>query len=69
MSICYHAVCKAVAMGEIPTSHVQTKNNFSDFMTKVTYRQKWCCLVGSELSDIYDDHSNKKSSCAESTAE
>jgi hypothetical protein len=37
LSICYHAVHEAVAMGEILTSHVQTKNNFSDFMTKVTY--------------------------------
>jgi hypothetical protein len=37
LSICYHAVRKAVAMGEILTSHVRTENNFSDFMTKVTY--------------------------------
>jgi hypothetical protein len=37
LSICYHAVCKAVVMGEILTSHVRTENNFSDFMTKVTY--------------------------------
>jgi hypothetical protein len=33
-------------MGEIPTSHVQTKNNFSDFMTNRTYGQKRCHLVG-----------------------
>jgi hypothetical protein len=69
LSICYHAVCNAVAMGEILTSHVQTKNNFSDFMMKVTYGQKQHHLVGSVLSDIYDDHSDKKSRCAESTAE
>ena len=69
LSICYHAVCKAVAMGEILTSHVRTKNNFSDFMTKVPYGQKWCHLVGSVLLDIYDDHSNKKSRLAESAAE
>jgi hypothetical protein len=37
LSICYHAVREAVAMGEILMSHVQTENNFSDFMTKVTY--------------------------------
>jgi hypothetical protein len=37
LSICYHAVREAVAMDEILTSHVQTKNNVSDFMTKVTY--------------------------------
>ena len=69
LSICYHAVRKAVAMGEILTSHVRTKNNFSDFMTKVTYGQKRRHLVGSILFDIYDDHSNKKSRLAESTAE
>ncbi len=69
LSICYHAVRKAVAMGEILTSHVRTENNFSDFMTKVTYGQKWRHLVGSILFDIYDDHSNKKSRLAESTAE
>jgi hypothetical protein len=47
-------------MGKILTSHVQTKNNFSDFMTKVTYGQKRHHLVGSVLFDIYDDRSNKK---------
>jgi hypothetical protein len=56
LSICYHAVHKAVAMGEIPMSHVWSKNNFSDFMTKVTYGQKRCHLVASVLFDIYDDH-------------
>ncbi len=67
--ICYHAVRKAVAMGDILTSHVRTENNFSDFMMKVTYGQKRHHLVGFVLSDIYDDYSNKKSRCAESTAE
>jgi hypothetical protein len=56
-------------MGEILMSHVRTKNNFSDLMTKVIYRQKRRYLVGSVLFDIYDDHSNKKSRLAESTAE
>jgi hypothetical protein len=69
LSICHHAVRNAVAMGEILTSHVRTKNNFSDFMTKVIYGQKRHHLVGSVLFDIYDDHSNKKSRLAESTAE
>jgi hypothetical protein len=40
LSFFYHAVCKAVAMGEILMSHVWTKNNVSAFMTKVTYSQK-----------------------------
>jgi hypothetical protein len=57
LSICSHAVREAVAMGEILTSHVRTKNNFSDFMTKVIYRQKRHHLVGSVLFDIYDDYS------------
>ncbi len=56
-------------MGKILMSHVQTKNNFSDYMTKVTYGQKRRHLVGSVLFDIYDDHLNKKSRLAESTAE
>ncbi len=69
LSICYHAVCEAAAMGEILMSHVRTKNNFSEFMTKVTFGQKRRHLVASILFDIYDDHSNKKSRLAESTAE
>jgi hypothetical protein len=47
-------------MGEKLTSHVWTANNFSNFMMKVTYGQKWHHSVGSVLFDIYDDHSNKK---------
>jgi hypothetical protein len=39
LSTYYHTVCKDVAMGEILMSHVRTENNFSDFMTKVTYGQ------------------------------
>jgi hypothetical protein len=69
LSIRYHAVHEAVAMGEILMSHVRTENNFSDFMMKVTYGQKQRHLVGSVLFDIYDDHFNKKSRLAESTAE
>jgi hypothetical protein len=68
LSICYHAVREAVAMGEVLTSNVRTENNFSSFMTKMIYGQKRCHLVGSILSDIYDDHFTKKSR-AESTAE
>jgi hypothetical protein len=40
LSIRYYTVCKAAGMGEILMSHVRTENNFSDFMTKVTYGQK-----------------------------
>jgi hypothetical protein len=69
LSICYHAVREAVLMGEILTSHVRTENNFSGFMTKVTYGRKRRHLVGSVLFDIYDDHSNKKSRLTENPAE
>ncbi len=69
LSICYHAVCKAVVMGAILTSHMRTENNFSDFMTKVTYGQKRHHLMSSVLFVICDDHSNNKSRLAESTAE
>jgi hypothetical protein len=69
LSVCYHAACKAVAIGEILMSHVRTENNFSDFMMKVTYKQEWRQLVGSVLFDTYDAHSNMKSRLAECTAE
>ncbi len=48
-------------MGEKMTSHVWIENNFSDFMTKVTYGQKRRHLVSSILFGIYDDHFNKNS--------
>jgi len=59
-SICYHAVCEAVAMGEILTTHIKTDNNLSGFMTKVTFGQKHRHLVGSVLYDLYDDYPSKK---------
>ena len=60
LSICYHAVRKAVAMGKILTTHTKTDNNLSDFMTKVTFGQKRRNLVGSVLYDLYDDYPSKK---------
>ncbi len=69
LPIFYHTVREIVAMDEILTSHVRTKNNFSDFMTKMTYGQTRHHLVGSLLFDIYGDHYNKKSRLTESTAE
>ncbi len=69
LSICYHTVREVVVFGEILMPHVWTKNNYADFMTKVTYGQKRQHLVGSVMFDIYDDHSNKKSRLAENTAE
>ena len=34
-SICYHAVCEAVAMQEILTGHVKMDENPADLLTKV----------------------------------
>jgi len=59
LSICYHAVCEAVAMGEILTTHIKTDNNLSDFMTKMTFGQKCRHLVGSVLYDLYDDYHDR----------
>ena len=55
-SICYHAVREAVAAGECLTSHLSTKNNASDLMTKVTYGAKRRNLVSMILYDIYDHY-------------
>ena len=53
-SICYHAVCELVVMGESITSHIQTLLNFSDLMTKVAFGQNRWNLVGGLLFDTYD---------------
>ena len=34
-SICFHAVCEAVAMGELLTGHIQTMENPADLLMKV----------------------------------
>ncbi len=39
-SICYHAVCKSVAMGESLTGHIGTNKNVGNLATKVLYGQK-----------------------------
>ena len=36
-SICYHAVCESVAMGESLTGHIGTNENDGDFAKKVFY--------------------------------
>jgi hypothetical protein len=55
-SICYHAVQKSVAMGESLITHIDSEENISDLMTKVTHGGKRRQLVGNILYDIYDDH-------------
>ena len=44
-SICYHALREAVAMGECLTTHIPTKDNLSDMMTKVLYGSKKRVIV------------------------
>jgi hypothetical protein len=39
-SICYHAVRESVAMGESLITHINSDNNLSDLMTKVTHSGK-----------------------------
>jgi hypothetical protein len=55
-SICYHAVQESVAMDESLITHINSEDNLSDLMTKVTRGGKRHQLVGNILYDIYDDH-------------
>jgi hypothetical protein len=54
--ICYHVVQESVAMGESLITHIDSEDNLSDLMTKVTRSGKRHRLVGNILYDIYDDH-------------
>ncbi len=55
-SIFYHAVRESVAMGESLITHINSEENLSDLMTKVTHGIKRCRLVGNILYNIYNDH-------------
>jgi hypothetical protein len=48
-SMCYHAVCEAVAMGEALVVHIPTKKNLADLFTKVLYGQTHRFLVSQML--------------------
>ena len=39
-SVCYHAVCESVAMGESLVGLIPSKENVEDLMTKVLYGHK-----------------------------
>jgi hypothetical protein len=54
-SLCYHAACESVAMGQSLTGHIVTDRNVADLLTKVLYGQKRKCIVGEILYDIYND--------------
>ena len=44
-SVCYHAVCESVGMGESLVRHIPSKENFADIITKVLHGQKRKYLV------------------------
>ncbi len=48
-SICYHAVQESVAMDESLITHINSDNNLSELMTKVTCSGKHHRLVGNIL--------------------
>ena len=55
-SICYHALREAVEMGEWFITHITTKDNLSDMMTKVLYGSKKRGLVKGLIYDVFDSH-------------
>ncbi len=54
-SICYHAICESVAMGETLLTHIRTGENLVDFVTKTTSGAKRRKLVRGVVHDICDD--------------
>jgi hypothetical protein len=54
-SICYHAICESVAMGETLLMHIRTGENLADFLTKTISGTKRRKLVSEVVHDIYDD--------------
>jgi hypothetical protein len=57
-SVCYHAVCESVAMGESLNGHISTHDNPADICTKIIPSgMKWDHLVGLILYDLNDSHS------------
>jgi hypothetical protein len=58
-SICYHAICESVAMGETLLTHIRTGENLADFLTKTTSGAKCRKLVSGVVHDIYNDFPKK----------
>jgi hypothetical protein len=58
-SICYHAICEFVVMGETLLMHIRTGENLADFLTKTTSGAKRRKLVSGVVHDIYDDFSKQ----------
>ena len=56
-SIAYHFVREAVAMGEVLTGYINTKENFADLMTKTLPKSDHRCdLIRGLMWDIYSTH-------------
>ncbi len=53
-SICYHGCHESVAMDESRFAHINTHDNWVDFLTKVTSGPKRGDLVRNALYDIYE---------------
>ena len=53
-SICYHAICESVAMGDTKTTRIYTHDNSSDVITKILYRAKMKKCFVKILYAIYD---------------
>lgn len=56
LSICYHAVREAVAMGECLVAHIPTKNNLADLLTKILSGNGRRRLINRFMFDLYDHH-------------
>jgi hypothetical protein len=54
-SICYHAIRESVVMGESLLTHVGTRDNLADLLTKPTFGAKRQKLVSGLLYDIFDN--------------
>jgi hypothetical protein len=59
-SICYHAICESVAMGETLLMHIRTGDNLADFLTHTTSGAKCRKLVSWVVYDIYNDFQNSR---------
>ena len=59
-SICYHAICALVAMGETLLMHIRTGDNLADLLTKTTFGAKCRKLVSGVVYDIYNNSHNSK---------
>jgi hypothetical protein len=53
-SICYHAIRESVAMTETLLTHIRTRENLADFLTKTTSGTKRRKLVSGVIHDIYN---------------